>query len=112
METIKISHRSDNQLKMTLKDIDGVLVSPAENWLKVYLQSGEKTFIATNDPKGEGTKYCHIEGEKLVLDIPSRRLGIGMIEYMIEVREDSQYFADGYKNTFSLEYTSINIEVV
>lgn len=108
----QLNHLSDNQLRITPRDLDGTPVSPATNWMKVYLRSGDRTFIATNDPQGADTKFCHVEGDKLVVDIPGKRLNVGIVEYMIEVREDSPYFADGYKNTFSLKYSPTDIEMI
>ena len=92
--------------------MDGALVAPSTQWMKVYLQSGGKTFTAVNDPTGEEGKYCHVEGDKLVIDVPGKRLGIGILEYMIETRETSRYFADGYKNTFPLNWKQTDIEIV
>jgi hypothetical protein len=112
MEATKLSYMSDNQLRMTIRTADGDIVSPADTWFKIYLQCGGKIFTAVNDPNGDEGQFCHVENDVLVIDIPGRKLGIGVIEYMIEVRENSTFFADGYKNTFPLSYTQTNIELV
>jgi hypothetical protein len=113
MEDItQLSYLSDNQLRMVVHSLEGERIDLSATWLRIHLQCGGKSFTAVHDPLGNDSKYCHVDGLALVVDIPSKRLGVGIIEYMIEVREDSQYFADGYKNTFPLEYSQTNIEIV
>lgn len=111
-KTVKLSYLSDNQIRFTLRAEDGNLIKPDNLWVKVYLRSGDRTFTAVNDPFGADTKNCHIDGDTLVVDVPSRKLYIGKLEYMIEVRVDSSYFSDGYKNIFSGTYQTLNIELV
>ena len=111
-EITQISYLSDNQIRMVVRSQEGERIDLSAIWLRIHLQCGGKSFTAVHDPLGDESKYCHVDGIALVVDIPSRRLGLGIVEYMIEVREDSQYFADGYKNTFPLEYSQTNIEIV
>ena len=108
---IKLNHLSDNQLRMFPITLDGLPIDPNTMWMKVYLRSAGRTFCCVNDPTGVETKHCHIDDKSLILDIPSRRLRPGVIEYMIEVRESSDCFADGYKNTYSSQFKSIEIEL-
>lgn len=109
---IQLSYLSDNQIKITSLKAEGseVEVNPATEWLKIHLRCGGKNFYAVND--GENSKNCHIEDGRLVIDIPSRTFKGGALEYMVEIREDSQYFKDGYKNTFPKEYKPTGIEIV
>lgn len=109
----QLNHLSDNQIVLTSLSAEGseVQMNPRTEWLKVYLRAGGRTFTAVND--GENSKNCHIDEQgKLVLDIPSRSLKQGILEYMTEIREDSQFFKDGYKNTFAKEYKPTGIEMV
>lgn len=109
----QLSYLSDNQLRFVIKTDDGDIIDPRTTWCRVHLKSGGSNFVATNDPFGDGTKRCHIdESGVLVIDIPSKKLEKGVVEYMVEVREDSPYFDDGYKNTFPLSYTQTDIEIV
>lgn len=109
---IQLSYLSDNQIKLTSLTAEGseIQININEEWLKVYLRCGGRVFTAVND--GENSKYCHIEDGKLVVDVPSKTFRQGVLEYMIEVREESPYFKDGYKNTFALNYKPTNIEFV
>lgn len=108
----QISYLSDNSFKMVVRTLEGERIDLSTTWLKVYIKAGGKTFTAVHDPLRYDTKNCHIEDIYLVVDVPSKRLGIGAVEYMIETREESQYFPDGYKNTFSLKYEPTDIEIV
>lgn len=112
MEGVKRSCLSDNQLEMTIYTEDGALVTPADMWMKIHLRSGGRVFTAIYDPEGEGTRNCHVENEVLVIDIPGRRLNPGVVECMIEVREECEYFNNGYKNTYSPSYKPIGITFV
>ena len=86
----QLSYYSDNQLRFFIKTNDGDVIDPKTTWCRVHLRSGGSNFVATNDPFGDETKRCHIdESGVLVIDIPSKKLQIGTIEYMVEVREDS-----------------------
>ena len=110
---IQLSYLSDNQIKLTSLKAEGseVEINPASEWLKIHLRCGGKTLSAVNNDKD--SKYCHIDTDgKLVLDIPSKTFKGGELEYMVEIREDSQYFKDGYKNTFPKEYKPTGIEIV
>lgn len=108
----QLSYYSDKQLKFVVRTVDGDLVDPNTTWLKIHLRCGGSTFYAVNDPFGDETKRCHIEDGVLVVDVASKKLQRGTVEYMIEVREDCQYFKDGYKNIFPLDYTLTEIEIV
>ena len=109
----QLSYYSDNQLRFVIKTDNNEVVDPKKTWIRIHLQSGGSIFIATNDPLGVETKRCHVDDDGfLVVDIPSKKLQKGTIEYMIEVREESSYFPDGYKNTFPLSYTQTDIEIV
>lgn len=109
----QLSYLSDNQLRFVIKTNDGDIIDPRTTWCRVHIQCGDSKFVATNDPFGDETKRCHIdESGALVVDIPSKKLSKGTVEYMVEVREDNQYFEDGYKNTFPLSYTKTEIEIV
>lgn len=110
---IQLSYLSDNQIKLTSLKAEGgeVEINPATEWLKIHLRCGGRSLSAVNSDTER--KYCHIDTDgKLVLDIPSKAFNGGELEYMIEVREDSDYFKDGYKNTFPKEYKPTGIEIV
>lgn len=103
---------SDNQLRLSLFTIDGTPIESNTMWVKVYLRAGGKTFYCINDPEGVHNKHCHVDGDVLIVDIPGRSLRPGILEYMIEVREVCHFFADRYKNTFSIKYKPLEIEMV
>lgn len=110
-ETIKLSHLSDNQIRIPSLTAEGsaIQVDLEKEWLKVHLRCGDRAMTAIND--GENSKYCHIEEGKLVLDIPAKTFRSGVLEYAIEVREESPYFKDGFKNTLGY-YKQVEIEFV
>ena len=109
----KTSYLNDNQIKVTVMTRNGKTLDAEALWMKVYLRCGGKTMTAVSDPTGEETKNCHVENGLLVLDIPGGRLAPGQPEYMVEVRQRSKDFEQGYKRTFSREYTKIeDIELV
>jgi hypothetical protein len=109
---IYLNGLSDNQIRaISLRGEGGGSFDPNVEWLTIHLRCGVRKFVCVND--GENSKNCHIDEDgKLVLDIPSRTFKRGVLEYMVEIREDSQYFKDGYKNTFSKEYKPTGIEIV
>ena len=102
---------SDQQIVITSLTANGseIQVNPETEWLKIHLRCGDRVLTAVND--GENSKYCHIEEGVIVLDIPARSFRAGVLEYMIEVREECQYFKDGYKNTLG-NYKQVEIEFV
>ena len=95
---------SDTQLVMWPVTEDGVPIDPNTIWMRVFLRAGGKIFYCINDPQGEESKRCHIDGASLIIDIPAKHLRPGTLEYMIEVREKNEFFCDGYKNTFSPKF--------
>lgn len=105
------NHLSDNQLAFRVRTRDGEVIDPHTMWLKVHLQCGGRKFTAVNDPQGQ-SQHCHIDGDAVIVDIPGKAFYKGEIEYMIEIREDSPYFADGHKNIFPTEYATTNIEMI
>lgn len=109
---ILLNHLSDNQLRIaSIKtEDDTLLFDVTKEWLKIHFRCGGDVFTAIND--GENSKNCHIDKGMLVVDIPSNTFKYGILEYMTEVREDSVFFNDGYKNTFSLNYKPCNIKFV
>lgn len=110
---VQLNCLSDNQIKITSLKAEGGAIDLDLNaeWVKIHLKCGGKKFVAVND--GVNSKNCHIDVDgKLVVDIPGRTFGRGVLEYMVEIREDSPYFSDNYKNTFSIEYKPIDIEFV
>lgn len=102
---------SDQQIKITSLTTNGseIQVNPETEWLKIHLRCGDRVLTAVND--GENSKYCHIEDGVIVLDIPAKSFRSGVLEYAIEVREESPYFKDGYKNTLG-HYKQVEIEFV
>lgn len=102
---------SDQQIKITSLTAEGGAVQfPVETeWLKIHLRCGDRVLTAVND--GENSKYCHIEEGVIVLDIPAKTFRSGVLEYAIEVREESPYFKDGFKNTLG-NYKQVEIEFV
>lgn len=102
---------SDQQIKITSLTANGskFQVNPDTEWLKIHLRCGDRVLTAVND--GENSKYCHIEEGVIVLDIPAKTFRSGVLEYAIEVREESPYFKDGYKNTLGY-YKQVEIEFV
>lgn len=110
--TIKFNYLSDIQLEFTITSENNVTINPKNKWLKIFIKCGNRIFKAINDPGGYETKYCHVEDDKLVVDIPSKKLGKGFIEYMIETRNNDNNFDDNFKNILSLGYIKTNIEIV
>lgn len=102
---------SDQQIIITSLTANGseIQVNPETEWLKIHLRCGDRVLTAVND--GENSKYCHIEEGVIVLDIPAKTFRSGVLEYAIEVREESPYFKDGYKNTLGY-YKQVEIEFV
>ena len=111
METEKFNRLSDISLRMHIFSSDGVEIDPMQAWLRIHLQSGGRKFVATNNPYGKN-ESCHVEGNALVVDIPAKRLGTGVLEYMIEHREESVHYADGFRNTYPAEWIKTNKEIV
>lgn len=106
-----LNHLSDNQLRLTsIKTEDQFLFDVEKEWLKIHFRCGGDIFTAIND--GKNSENCHIENGILVIDIPSNTFKYGNLEYMTEIREDSEFFHDNYKNTLSLNYKSCNIKFV
>lgn len=102
---------SDQQIVITSLTANGseIQVNPETEWLKIHLRCGDRVLTAVND--GENSKYCHIEEGVIVLDIPAKTFRSGVLEYAIEVREESPYFKDGFKNTLG-SYKQVEIEFV
>ena len=102
---------SDQQIKITSLKPDGgdVNINPETEGLKIHLRCGDRVLTAVND--GDNSKYCHIEEGVIVLDIPAKTFRSGVLEYAIEVREESLYFKDGFKNTLGY-YKQVEIEFV
>ena len=102
---------SDQQIKITSLTANGseIQVNPETEWLKIHLRCGDRVLTAIND--GENSKYCHIEEGVIVLDIPAKTFRAGVLEYAIEVREESPYFKEGYKKTLG-NYKPVEIEFV
>lgn len=109
---MELNRLSDNQLRLHFFTADGVPVDPKTIWMRVFLRAGGKIFYCTNDPQGEENKHCHVDGASLIIDIPAQRLRPGMLEYMVETREESRFFNDGYKNTFAANYQNTGIKIV
>lgn len=108
---IQLNALSDQQIVITSLTANGseIQVNPETEWLKIHLRCGDRVLTAVND--GENSKYCHIEEGVIVLDIPAKTFRSGVLEYAIEVREESPYFKDGYKNTIGY-YKQVEIEFV
>lgn len=111
-DEVTLNRLSDNQLKFIIKDLNGSIIDPKYKWITIYIKCGDKIFKVINDPSGEETKYCHIENDYLIIDIPSKKLNKGFIEYMIETRNDDINFPDGFKNIFSLNYVKTKIQII
>lgn len=109
---MQLSQLSDNQIKMKIKTLDNERVDPRAVWMKIHITAGGKTFTAVNDPEEKGRKNCHIEDGELVIDIPAKELNVGVVGYMIEVREECVCFSDGYKNTLPLGFSLTDIHMV
>lgn len=111
-DEVTLNRLSDNQLKFIIKDINGNIIDPKYNWFTIHIKCGNKSFKAINDPSGEETQYCHITDDNLFIDIPSKKLDKGVIEYMIETRNVDNNFSDGFKNIFPLNYNKTKINIV
>lgn len=109
---VKLNRLSDNHIELNITTKDGLVINPKYKWLRIYLKTGSKILKVVNDPSGIETKYSHIEGDKLIIDIPSKKLNEGIIEYMIETRNNDENFNDKFQNIFSLDYVQTNIELV
>lgn len=109
----ELNHLSDNQILLPSIHAEGseIEVNPDAEWMKIHLRCGDRNFVAVNDPAMR--KNCHLdENGKLVIDIPSNSFRAGEVEYLVEIREDSEYFRDGYKNIYAKEWRTTNITMV
>ena len=110
-EITQTNYLSDKVFRVVAQSIEGEILDPAKTWLKVYLRAGDRVFAAVNDPAGENIN-CEIDGNALLVTVPGKRLGHGKVEFMFEVREIDDRFADGYLNTYSTEWKQTNIIIV
>ena len=111
MGTIKINRMSDTSIRMSIYTTDGVRVNPSLRWFKVHLTAGGRRFVAICNPDGEN-QGCHIDNDVLIIDVPSRHLGVGNVEYMIQYRQKNSNFPDGYRDVFPANWSKTNIEMV
>ena len=112
VQKIKLNKLSDIQLEFTITSGNNVVINPNNKWITIYIRCGTKSLKVVNDPGGKETRYCHVEGDKLIVDIPGKKLDVGTIEYMIETRNNDENFNDKFKNIFSLNYSKTNIQLV
>lgn len=112
----QINRLSDNKIKIIIKaknqNDDVITINPKYKWFKLYIRSGGKTFIVINDPDND-SKNCYIDSnDNLIVTIPSKKLNIGFIEYMIEFRISDTNFSDMYQNVYQIGYKQTNIQVI
>ena len=109
---VTLNRLSDNKIKLIITDNNNNIINPNYKWFKIYIKCGGKIFKAISDPFNKEYINCNICDDSLILNIPSKKLGIGIIEYMIESRNNDNSFSDNFKNIFLLKYNHTNINVI
>ena len=103
-----LSRDSDLELQVSPIDFEGFPIDVQRNWLTVEVKVGKSLFKAeSNMPDNEGdegdTIYenCYLDGNHLVLIIPSYTLDFGTVYIRACVHEPNEHFPDGYKEVWT-----------